>query len=97
MPQVAEVQAREEIQAEVVIDEPPPLEDTGTSQAEDITPLTDLLATIADADAVKLTACVPEVGFLPTDPMKETAKKAITARAKALGVKWDKTANAFTK
>ena len=104
MPQSAEVQAREdaqperrEIETEIVIDEPPPLEDTGTAEAEDITPLTDLLATIADADAVKLTACVPEVGFLPTDPMKETAKKAITARAKALGVKWDKVTNAFTK
>jgi len=104
MPQVAEVQAREdaaterkEIAAEIVIDEPPPLEDTGTAESEDITPLTDLLAIINDADAKKLTACVPEVGFLPTDPMKETAKKAITARAKALGVKWDKVTNAFTK
>ena len=86
MPQVAEVQAREEIQAEVVIDEPPPLEDTGTAEADDITPLTDLLAIINQADAKKLTDCVDEVNWLPTEPMKETAKKAIRARATAISV-----------
>lgn len=88
MPQTAEVQPREEsrlIEAEL---EPPPLEETGPVPTDDLGPLTDLLTIIQEADSKKLTACVPEVKHLPTEPMKATAKKAIIARAAELKVVW---------
>lgn len=84
-------------QASDAADDVPLLESTDTGEQEDISPLTELLEIVNAADADTLTKCVPEVGHLPTDAMKEMAKKAIAARAKALGVKWDSAANAFAK
>lgn len=98
MPQSADVQPKDDSptspqtpQAEesaAVVDvetEPVPVDDS----------LVDLLAVIADADADKLTECVAEVKFIEGDAKQEMARKAIKARAAALGVKWDKQKGEF--
>lgn len=63
----------------------------------DMIPLTDLLGTISEADADTLTACVAEVKHLATEPMRETAKRAITARKEALNLTWDAKAKKYVQ
>ena len=52
--------------------------------------LTDLLEAVADSDAENLGSYVEQANAALTGAKLEMVKKAIQARAKALGVKWDK-------
>jgi hypothetical protein len=56
---------------------------------------TDLLEAVADSDAENLGSYVEQANAALTGAKQEMVKKAIQARAKALGVKWDKERGAF--
>jgi len=56
---------------------------------------TDLLEAVADSDAENLGSYVEQANAALTGAKQEIVKKAIQARAKVLGVKWDKERGAF--
>lgn len=56
---------------------------------------TDLLEAVADSDAENLGSYVEQANAALTGAKLEMVKKAIQARAKALGVKWDKEKGGF--
>ncbi len=56
---------------------------------------TDLLEAVADSDAENLGSYVEQANAALTGAKLEMVKKAIQARAKALGVKWDKEKRGF--
>ena len=56
---------------------------------------TDLLEAVADSDAENLGSYVAQANAALTGAKLEMVKKAIQARAKALGVKWDKEKGGF--
>lgn len=56
---------------------------------------TDLLEAVADSDAENLGSYVAQANAALTGAKREMVKKAIQARAKALGVKWDKEKGGF--
>jgi hypothetical protein len=56
---------------------------------------TDLLEAVADSDAENLASYVEQANTALTGAKQELVKKAIAARAKALGVKWNKDKGGF--
>jgi hypothetical protein len=56
---------------------------------------TDLLEAVADSDAENLASYVEQANAALTNAKQEMVKKAIAARAKALGVKWNKEKGGF--